>query len=148
MERNRGASWAPAGSGRGIRPGFAGPDASYRPNWEAWERIIDENGIEIDRPIGSVHPKWPEITYPIDYGFVKGTLGTDGGELDIFLGTDTNGLVAAIFTVDYRRGDRECKLLYNCTPAEIYLVHGFANFEPTKMQGTMVMRRPMKELFS
>jgi inorganic pyrophosphatase len=125
----------------------AGSRAAFTPNWQAWEQLIDEHGIEIDRPKGSIHPMWPEITYPIDYGFIRDTLGTDGDELDIFVGTASNGLVAAILTMDHRRGDRECKLLYNCSPEEIYLVHGFANFEPAKFEGRMVMRRPMRELF-
>jgi len=139
------------GSGSGAtfsaEAGSGKPDLSFRPDWEAWERIINDNGIELDRPKGSIHPKWPAIVYPIDYGFVRGTRGTDGEELDVFVGTISSGLVAAILTTDFRRGDRECKLIYNCTPEEVYLINGFINFDRSKMEGTLVMRRPMRELF-
>lgn len=41
--------------------------------------------VEIDRPLGSVHPKYPNLYYPINYGFVPGVLGGDGAEQDIYL---------------------------------------------------------------
>lgn len=45
--------------------------------------------IKIDRPIGSVHPKHPDIVYPINYGYIPGVLGGDGEELDVYvLGVD------------------------------------------------------------
>ena len=40
--------------------------------------------IEIDRELGSKHPKHGFI-YPINYGFVPGTVSGDGEELDCYL---------------------------------------------------------------
>lgn len=116
--------------------------------WEAWERIIDTRGITIERAHRTLHPTFPEITYPIDYGYVNETLGPDGVEVDIFVGTGNTKLVALLMTDDYRRFDREVKLLYNCTPEEIYLVNGFINYNPDLMQGVLAMRRPMHELWA
>ena len=118
-----------------------------RLHWKEWEKLIEAEGIHVERPSGSVHPSHPEIVYPIDYGYVPGTLGTEGDELDIFVGSATNGLVAAIITTDYRRGDRECKLIYNAAPAEIYLVNGFINFDRSLMHGELIMRYPMQSLW-
>lgn len=115
--------------------------------WEAWEKAIATQGITLDRPRLSRHPKWPDIVYPLDYGYVNGVRGEDGDELDVFVGTADTGLVAYERTVDHRKGDTELKLLYNCSPAEIYLVHGFLNFDPSLMQGKLVLRRPMAELW-
>ncbi|HEX7071781.1 MAG TPA: hypothetical protein VF190_13290 [Rhodothermales bacterium] len=115
--------------------------------WDEWEAVIRTNGITIDRPRGSVHPRYPDIIYPLDYGYVRNTLSTDAEELDIFRGGASNGLVAAIFTTDYRRGDRECKLIFDASPIEIYLVNGFINFDRTLMEGTLVMRYPMQSLW-
>ena len=39
--------------------------------------------VEIDRPLGSRHPREDDITYPINYGFVPGTLAPDGHPLDV-----------------------------------------------------------------
>ena len=54
--------------------------------WAAWEKLIGQNGITIDRPYRSRHPRFPEIIYPLDYGYINGTRGTDGDEVDVFVG--------------------------------------------------------------
>ncbi len=44
--------------------------------------------LTIDRPLGSKHPQF-ETIYPINYGFVPGTISGDGEELDAYvLGVD------------------------------------------------------------
>ena len=117
-------------------------------HWTDWEDWIDAHGITIDRPHGSTHPEFVDIIYPMDYGYVNRTLGSDGNELDIFVGSAPNGLVGLILTHDYRKHDREAKLLYNCKPEEVYLANGFLNFDPELMDGRLVMRRPMQELWT
>ena len=116
--------------------------------WAAWEKLIGQNGITIDRPYRSRHPRFPEIIYPLDYGYINGTRGTDGEEVDVFVGSGTGGLTALLLTTDHRRGDREFKLLWGCTPEEIYLAHGFINFDRTLMDGLLVLRHPMQELWT
>ncbi len=115
-------------------------------DWNMWDDAIKLKGITIDRMKGSVHPLHPEIIYPIDYGYVNDTSSADGEEQDIFIGTDENGLVGAIFTVDHRKGDRECKFIYNCSREEIYLINGFINFAPDLMNGRLLLRRAMKAI--
>ncbi len=117
-------------------------------SWMHWEALIRVQGVTLDRPSGTHHPAFPEIVYPIDYGFVRGTASSDGAEVDLFVGTAKNGLVGLIVTRDFRRRDREMKLLWQCTPREIYLAHGFINFDRHKMEGTLVMRYPMHSLWA
>lgn len=123
------------------------PALNFNIDWDAWQEMILKNGITVDRPYGSRHPSFPEIVYPIDYGFVNNTTGTDGDEVDVFVGMTRNGLVGAILTHDRRKGDREVKLIYNCAPPEIYLVNGFINFDPNLMTGDLVLRQPMADLY-
>lgn len=40
---------------------------------------------KIDRPLGSSHPDYPEMIYPINYGFVDGIMGGDGEEQDVYV---------------------------------------------------------------
>ena len=40
--------------------------------------------LEIDRPLGTKHPRH-DFVYPINYGFVPGTLSPDGVELDAYV---------------------------------------------------------------
>ncbi len=137
-EFGRLSSGDPDDANPGGRPGFV--------DWEQWDALIQLKGITIERAAGSQHPNHPDIVYPIDYGFVNGTDTVDGDEMDVFKGTASNGLVAAIFTEDRRKGDLEAKLIVDCSPKEIYLVNGFINFSPDLMRGRLVMRAPMKSL--
>jgi inorganic pyrophosphatase len=44
--------------------------------------------IVMDRPMGSLHPRFGD-EYPVNYGYVPGTLSGDGAELDAYvLGID------------------------------------------------------------
>lgn len=121
--------------------------ARHEIDWERWEALIRKNGITIDRPHGSRHPSHPSIIYPMDYGYVNGTSATDGQDLDVFRGTVRTGLTGAIISVDHRKGDREFKLLYDCSPEEIYLANGFINFDRSLMEGVLVLRKPMADLW-
>ena len=132
--------------------------ASYRSlfarrfRWEAWEDVLETSGYTIERPANEPHPQYPHIVYPLDYGFVNGTTATDGEEVDCFVGTadpDTAAgrLVGLILTTDHRKGDREAKLLYRCTPPDIYTAHGFINFDRTLLEGLLVLRFPMETLW-
>lgn len=117
-------------------------------HWKAWARCIESNGITIERPRTTTHPDFPSIVYPLDYGSVDDTQGTDGDALDVFVGRGTTGLVGAILTTDHRQRDREVKLLYDCTPADVYTAHGFINYDRTVLEGTLVLRREMRTLWN
>jgi len=73
--------------------------------------------IEIDRPIGTPHPKHPEIIYPINYGYIPNVFGGDGEELDVYiLGIDGKikeggSINAKIIGIVYRKNDVEDKLV-------------------------------------
>ncbi len=68
--------------------------------------------VTVDRPLGTYHPKHPDIYYPINYGYIKGILAPDGEEQDAYLlGVEVpvktfTGTVAAII---HRRDDVEDK---------------------------------------
>jgi inorganic pyrophosphatase len=40
--------------------------------------------VQVDRPLGSRHPRHGFL-YPLNYGFVPGTLSPDGAELDAYV---------------------------------------------------------------
>lgn len=117
-------------------------------DWAQTENTVRVQGITVERPCGTAHPHYPEIIYPLDYGFINQTLGEDGEPIDIFVGSaESLSLVAAARTQDRRKGDTEIKLLWNCTPAEIYLVYGFLNFSPAHMTASLALRWPLVELW-
>jgi len=58
--------------------------------------------VTMDRPLGSAHPRHPEMIYPVNYGYVEGILAPDGAWQDAYvLGVDSpldtfTGRVAAV----------------------------------------------------
>ena len=117
-----------------------------RINWTQWGAAIRRHGITLDRPKGSTHPRHASIIYPIDYGYINDTVGQDGDEIDIFVGSAGTGLVGAIQTRDFRKGDEELKFIFNCTPEEVYLVNGFINYDRRLMEGVLLMRISLIEI--
>ncbi len=115
--------------------------------WERWEKLILSEGILLDRQKKTPHPRYPDIIYPMDYGFICNTSSSDGAEVDVFVGSGGERLVGMMVTDDYRQGDREIKFLWRCLPSEIYLAYGFINFDPSKLKGRLILRFPMKILW-
>lgn len=116
-------------------------------NWSAWVRCIERRGICIDRPARTRHPDYPSIVYPLDYGYVPGTIGADQDPVDVFCGTGGFGLVGAVLTTDFRQEDQEITFLVDCTPTEIYTVHGFINYDRSLLEGVLALRVPMSTLW-
>lgn len=107
--------------------------------WEKLETIIAASEIVIDRPKGSVHPMFPDMQYPFDYGYLKGTSGGDGNEIDVCRGSlGENRMVGVICTVDTKKKDTELKLLVGCTEGEIKIIEDF--FNNNMMSGILVRR--------
>ena len=66
----------------------------------------------IDRPVGSRHPRYSDMIYPVNYGYVEGVIAGDDEEQDVYvIGTNEpietfEGKVIAIF---HRFDDAEDK---------------------------------------
>lgn len=96
--------------------------------WQYLDRLVAASQVEIDRPKGSAHPHFPDLIYPLDYGFLQGTTSVDGAGLDVFLGSHhSRQLDALALTVDLEKRDAEIKLLLGCDEAEKQTVLGFLN---------------------
>lgn len=96
--------------------------------WFLLDKLVQSSKIVIDRPKNTVHPKFKEMLYPLDYGYLAGTVSTDKGGIDIWVGSDSEQRVSAIVTtVDMAKRDSEIKILYACTQEEIKLVYEIHN---------------------
>lgn len=81
-------------------------------------RLRDYLGKEVhvtmDRPLGSKHPKNPDMVYPINYGYIEGTLSGDGDEVDAYIIGEHQALetyVGHVIGVIERKDDVEDKLV-------------------------------------
>jgi inorganic pyrophosphatase len=96
--------------------------------WTRLETLIGSCEIVIDRPKGSTHPRYPAVVYPLDYGYLRGTSGGDGNEIDVWRGSLPGaGVDAVVCTVDAVKRDAEVKLMMGCTKAEKETVLDFLN---------------------
>ena len=107
--------------------------------WEALDLLADNSEIVIDRPKGSVHPKYPDFVYKIDYGYLKDTSSMDGGGIDVWVGSVDKKIDAIMCIVDLMKRDSEIKILVGCTEEEKQMVYQTHN-ETEYMKGILIRR--------
>lgn len=99
--------------------------------WQRLDSLLERSQIVIDRPKGSVHPRFSDIVYQLNYGYLDGVSSTDGEGLDVWLGNDpAQKLDAVICTVDLDKCDAEFKLLVGCTEEDKAYLESFYNDYP------------------
>jgi inorganic pyrophosphatase len=114
------------------------PSTSF---WEHLEKLVASSSLKIDRPKGTCHPRYPEMIYPLDYGYLEGTLAADRGGIDVWLGcSGSQALCGVIVTVDLHKRDTEIKLLLGCSEDEVQTILDFHNTR--SMQAILLSRSP------
>jgi inorganic pyrophosphatase len=114
--------------------------------WKAMTTFVTTNVIVIDRPKGSSHPRYGEAVYPFDYGYLENTTASDGGGIDVWLGSlgsvldkpGTQTLTGILCTFDTLKRDAEIKLLIGCTEADVQIIQEFH-----KEMDTLYVPNPM-----
>lgn len=108
--------------------------------WNALDELVRNSEIVIDRPKGTLHPKYPNLVYKVDYGYLKNTTSMDGNGIDVWVGTDIAKKIDAIMCiVDLMKKDSEIKILIGCTEEEKTIVYNTHN-DTKFMKGIMVRR--------
>ena len=108
--------------------------------WRALDMLLASSRIVIDRPKGTAHPRYPEMIYPLDYGYLADTSSMDGGGIDLWLGSlPERSVDALICTVDLIKRDSEIKLLIGCTEEEKQIALNQHN-DSEYMKGILVRR--------
>ena len=108
--------------------------------WQKLDTIYLSSKLEIDRPKDSVHYKYSNLIYPVDYGYLKDTTGTDMKPIDVFKGSlYSNQVMAVAISADILKKDSEVKLIVGCSEDEIYDIMTFLN--QTEFQKAVLLRR-------
>ena len=108
--------------------------------WEYLEKLVKDNEMVIDRPKGTKHPKYENMVYIADYGYVKNTTFMDNSGIDIFLGTlPSKNIDSIICIIDLMKKDSEIKILMGCTKTEKVAIYNFLN-NSEYMKALMVKR--------
>lgn len=96
--------------------------------WDKLDSLVAASAIKIERPRGTAHPRYPSSSYPLDYGFLEGTRSSDGGEIDVWIGSlQEKRATAVILCVDLEKRDAEVKVLLGCTPQEAQAILAWHN---------------------
>ena len=106
------------------------PDTSF---WQSIAELLITNSFIIDRPKGSLHPRYREVVYPLEYGYLENTTASDGDGIDVWFGSlnsVTNNekaktLTGILCTFDTLKRDAEIKLLIGCNKEDIQVIRDF-----------------------
>jgi inorganic pyrophosphatase len=94
--------------------------------WQALQELLVSGNVVIDRPQGQPHPRYPELIYPLHYGYLEGTTAGDGDGIDIWVGSQGGRILTGILcTFDTVKRDAEVKLLAGCTEQDIETILHF-----------------------
>jgi inorganic pyrophosphatase len=112
--------------------------------WSNLETIINQDSIIIDRPKGTTHPTFPELIYPLDYGYLENMVSSDGAGLDVWIDDCSDKKPTALAcTVDLRKKDLEIKILLGCSTENIETIMEFHNSGSMRC---ILLQRPNKEV--
>lgn len=96
--------------------------------WTALDQLASTHTIVVDRARGTPHPRYPDFIYPLDYGYLEGTVSSDGAGVDVWIGTlPGRSITGVVCCVDVLKGDVEMKMLVGCTDAQMQLVLSIHN---------------------
>ena len=94
--------------------------------WQTMMELAESGSIVLDRPRGSAHPRYPDMIYPLDYGYLENTSAADGGGIDVWIGSlNRKTLTGILCTFDKLKRDAEIKLLIGCSLADVETILGF-----------------------
>ena len=94
--------------------------------WEQMQQLITTSKISIDRPEGTPHPHFPDMIYPLDYGYIENTSASDGDGIDVWMGSiQQKELTGILCTFDTFKRDAEIKLLIGCSQDDIQVIREF-----------------------
>lgn len=109
--------------------------------WTALDSLVMGSEIVIDRPKGGGHPRYPGFVYGLDYGYLDGTVSSDGEGIDVWIGTLEEKMPTAVMvTVDLVQRDSEIKVLLGCTEEEIRYIEDVHNVTDD-MRGILIRRQ-------
>ena len=108
--------------------------------WENLDRLVAESRVIVDNPRGTHDGDSSTFVYPVDYGYLEGTLSMDGEGIDVFVGSDPEQRIdAVICVIDLMKIESEIKVLIGCTEEEKQAIMSLYETFPL-MWGLLVRR--------
>lgn len=83
--------------------------------WNRLKLLLGETvTVKVDRPLGSAHPKYPEMVYPLNYGYIESMRAPDGDCQDAYILGVSEAVGAyegTVIAIIERKDDVEGKLV-------------------------------------
>lgn len=64
--------------------------------WQKLDTLFLSSKLVIDRPRNTCHYKYSNLVYPVDYGYLNDTTGSDQAPIDVFRGSEKSNLVQSV----------------------------------------------------
>ena len=108
--------------------------------WQKLDTMIFTLDYRQIRAVGDVHPEYPNLIYPLEYGYLDDPDRDGHVVAKVFKGSlDTRKSDEIIVCVDILKKNFDIKILMGCTPEEQTKVLEFLN--QTAFQKTVLIRR-------
>ena len=108
--------------------------------WQKVDALFLSSGYVITRKKGTVHPNFPNLIYPMDYGHLNDTKTTSDTEVSVYRGSLPDSKVSAlVVSCDILQRELDVKMLIGCNEDDIESVLRFLN--QTEYQKTVLIRR-------
>lgn len=108
--------------------------------WQKLDTLYLSSKLVVDRPRNTCHYKYSNLIYPVDYGYLCDTTGSDQAPIDVFKGSEKSNLVqSVVVSADILKKDCEVKLLIGCSEEEELEILEFLN--QTEFQKAVLIRR-------
>ena len=108
--------------------------------WQKLDTLYLSSGYQITRKKGEVHPRFQNLIYPVDYGYINDTksFGKDG--VSVYAGSGNQYEISAlVVAADILIKELDVKVLVGCTEEEVDQVLRFLN--QTNYQKTVLIRK-------
>lgn len=108
--------------------------------WQKMDTLLLSSACKIAHEKGSAHLKYPNLIYPVDYGYLQDTVGTDSQPIHVYKGSlKAQNVDAIVVSADILKKDCEVKLLIGCNEDEKLKILEFLN--QTQFQKAILIQR-------
>ena len=99
--------------------------------------------VKVDRPLGSRHPKYNYI-YPLNYGYIPGTIAADGEEIDVYILGESISLdeyEGSVIGIVHRKNDAEDKLIVSNNDYSLEEIQKLVHFQEQYFDTEIIMTK-------
>ena len=108
--------------------------------WQKLDTLVLSSTMVIDHKKNTSHPNYPNLIYPVDYGYLEDDLNDNDDRISFFQGSEETSTVDSIVVcVDILKRDVSVKLLIGCNKQEELAI--LEILDQTDYQKAVLIRR-------